>query len=305
MGRSAKELCAMLITRSLGNLDEDEEEIVVDYLEDLGISVDIDTHPKDLCVTLLEKTMVKELGRKVPLTAYANSVIKKEEEKKREKKARKKQRKLEEKRKEKEQDLKDKFKKLPGCIPEEDMSGSYPVRVNEEVGIQVLPDNTLQYSAVVSIPSDFYQKIYNKLSNPVLEFNTFTGKKAFARINSYHEGQDILISPLVANILGIDKIGEVFLRVCSYLPSINHVKFTYYGNKEELEKILPDLTDKLPQVINAFSYLSLGIVLKTLLDDKEVLVRVDKIEDSDGMPVFAGLIPFGESDISFEIEDDD
>ena len=37
MSKNAKELCAMLITRSLKDLNEDEEEIVVDYLEKLRI----------------------------------------------------------------------------------------------------------------------------------------------------------------------------------------------------------------------------------------------------------------------------
>lgn len=35
--RNAKELCAMLITRSLKDLNDEEEEIVVDYLEKLKI----------------------------------------------------------------------------------------------------------------------------------------------------------------------------------------------------------------------------------------------------------------------------
>ena len=39
---SAKSLCAMLITRSLKDLTEEEEEIVADYLHDMGVSVRCD-----------------------------------------------------------------------------------------------------------------------------------------------------------------------------------------------------------------------------------------------------------------------
>ena len=77
--KSAKELCALLITRALKDLGEEEEEVVVDYLESIGVDVDLDMKPRDMCVALLEKTMVKELGKKVPLTAYANSLIKPKE----------------------------------------------------------------------------------------------------------------------------------------------------------------------------------------------------------------------------------
>lgn len=62
--RSAKELCALLITRGLKELNEEEEEVVVDYLEDIGVEVDLDAKPRDLCVALLEKVMTKDLGKK-------------------------------------------------------------------------------------------------------------------------------------------------------------------------------------------------------------------------------------------------
>jgi hypothetical protein len=77
--KSAKELCALLITRALKDLGEEEEEVVVDYLESIGVEVDLDMKPRDMCIALLEKTMVKELGKKVPMTAYANSLIKPKE----------------------------------------------------------------------------------------------------------------------------------------------------------------------------------------------------------------------------------
>lgn len=306
MGRGAKELCAMLITRSLANLTEEEEDIVVDYLEDLGISVDIDTHPKDLCITLLDKTMQKDIGRSVPLTAYSNKIMDKQKSVREEKEKKDNERRLLQDRERIERNLKLREKSLPGCIPEENINQnqSYSLIVNQELGIEVLPDNNLQYSAVISVPSNLYQNIYNKLSSPIIEFTSGKGKKGYARIKDYHAGEDIYISPLVGRILDIDNIGEAILRVCSYLPEIHFVNFTYYGSKEELDQMLPLLVKKLPKVINAFSYLSLGMVLRTMIDGKEVSIRVDNLEDEEKMPIFAGVLPFGDSDLKFDIEAD-
>ena len=68
----------MLITRSLKDLNEDEEEIVVDYLESLKIKTKLSMKPRELCTLLLEKAMEKDIGAKVPITAYANSLLAKE-----------------------------------------------------------------------------------------------------------------------------------------------------------------------------------------------------------------------------------
>lgn len=54
MSKSAKELCAMLITRALKDLNEDEEEIVVDYLEKIGVKTKLTMKPRELCTLLLE-----------------------------------------------------------------------------------------------------------------------------------------------------------------------------------------------------------------------------------------------------------
>ena len=56
---SAKQLCAQLVTRALQDLTEEEEEVVVDYLESAGISVDLDANPRELCTLLLEKLCKK------------------------------------------------------------------------------------------------------------------------------------------------------------------------------------------------------------------------------------------------------
>ena len=43
------------------------------------------------------------------------------------------------------------------------------------------------------------------------------------------------------------------------------------------------------------------MVLKTKINGKEIEVRVDKLEDKDDRPIFAGLIPFEVTDLPFEI----
>ncbi len=307
MGRTAKELCAMLITRSLANLTEDDEDVVVDYLEDLGIEVDLDTHPKELCLLLLEKTMTKDMGGKVPITAYANKILDDKKVEQHIKDEKNKERKTKQDRERIERNLQERSRNLPGCVPEMNVikNTEYSLIVDEELGIDMLPDNTLQYSSVVSIPSQLYQTIYRSLENPIIEITTSKGYKGYARITSYHDDNDaIYITPLVGKILNINNEAKAFLKVCKYLPPINYVGFTFYGIKEDLDRILSDLIIKLPKVINAFSYLSLGLVLKTFINEEEISIRVDTLEDTNKMPIFAGILPLGDLDLSFEIESD-
>ncbi len=44
------------------------------------------------------------------------------------------------------------------------------------------------------------------------------------------------------------------------------------------------------------------MVLLTMLNGKKVEVRVDELLDDDERPVFVGLVPFGETDLPFEID---
>ena len=306
MQKSAKQLCALLITRSLNNLTEDEEDLVVDYLEDLGIETDIDMSKKDLCLSLLNETMKQEIGKRVPITAYANQVLGKEAKFEEEKKYRQKLRKIQKRREKQTKLLESQHNKLPGCIPDESNIISrepYKLNVDPDLGINNLPDDSYQYSAVVSVPDKMYEYIFLNIENPVLEITSNKGFKGYARITENHKGDDIKISPLVASILDIKKRGSGFLKLCMYLPEITKIGFSFYGTQEKLDEILSDLIVKLPSVINAFSYLSLGLVLKTMIDDKEVLVRVDELYSSDNM-IFAGLIPSGESDIPFDVVPD-
>ena len=307
--RSAKELCSMLITRSLKDLNEDEEDIVIDYLEDIGIEVNLDMKPRDMCVALLEKTMKKDLGKQVPLTAYANNVLGKSKSESDEKLKIKEKQFIESKRIKDRKILEDKSKTLPGCIvSDKDILSKqlYDLKVDPTLGIVKLEDGTSQYTASVSLSDDLYNKIFLSHENPILEINTSKGYKAYSRIVEAHSGSSnlVLISPLVAAILDIKNIDGGFLRLCMYLPEISKVGFTFYGNKQELEDVLPLLINKLPSVINAFSYLSLSMVLNTNINGKNVEVRVDKLEDQDETPIFAGTIPFGEKDLPFEIQPD-
>jgi len=305
--RSAKELCAILITRSLKDLNEDEEEIVVDYLEDIGIDVDLDTKPKELCLTLLEKSMQKDLGKKVPISAYANSLIGKKQEEAEKKKELYKKKQLEDKRKKTVRELEKKSSVLPGCVvaPEDILSKNlYDLRVDENLGIMSLSDGTAQYSAVVSLPASLYSEIFLNYENPVLEITTSKGYKGYARLAEPNTGNLVLVSPLVAAILNFKDREGAFLKLCMYLPAISKVGFTFYGSQTELNNILEELINKVPSVVNAFSYLSLGMVLTTEINGKNIEIRVDKLEDVDETPIFAGLVAFGESDLPFEIEAD-
>lgn len=313
MSKSAKELCAMLITRALKDLDEDEEEIVVDYLEKIGIKTKLSMKPRELCTLLLEKTMEKEYGKKIPLTAYANNLLNKEQEASAARLASK-QKIIKEvdvkiRRSRSKQELENLSNKLPGCLISESNIFSrhlYNLIIDPVLGIVNLEDGTSQYSAMISISQRLYENIFTVSETPIIEIRTNKGFKAYAKIAEPHEGSDtdVYVSPLIAYILNIKDSGMAFLQLCISLPKISHVKFTYYGNREELDKILSLLIVKLPAVINAFSYLSLGMILTTVVDGKEIEVRVDALRDEDERPIFAGILPFSETDLPFEIDPD-
>lgn len=292
---SAKELCAMLITRGVKSLTEEEEEVVVDYLESLGIETNIDDSTKDMCLTLLEKSMVSDLGKKVPLTAYANSLLVPKEKKTVLPKLNRKKEELE---------LQAKEKTLPGCVPDKTgifQNTLYDFVVNSEIGINTLSDNSLQYNAEVSINSSLYNNVFLNISNPILEITTTKGQKGYARINSIHNDNPltIYISPLVGYILNVADAAEGQVRLCTHVPFIGKVDFTYYG--EDKEQHLQSLQKKLPEVINAFSYLSLGMVLQTTVDGKEVQLRVERLYDVNNESIFLGILVPGESELPFEI----
>lgn len=298
----------MLITRSLKDLTEDEEEVVVDYLTNLGIDVDADASPKSMCVELLERLMAKELGKKVPLTAYANQIKAAELEQakvvalKRKDIMRNRVR----------TELEAKSAILPSCIDAKlgILSSTvipYDLMVDQELGLHQVDDSTgenlLQYSAVISIATDLYDKIFNQIDDPVIQITSFDGRIAYARISGSHVGRAevVYVSPLVAAILGAGEKPRLkaFLKLCNSLPTIDNVKFTYYGSQAELNAILPLLIERLPGLINAYSYLSLGMVIQTTMDGSRV--RVDGLFDNQQRPIFAGILPFGSAELPFEI----
>lgn len=306
---SAKELCAMLITRSLKDLNDDEENIVVDYLEQIGIEVDLDTKPREMCQKLLEKTMEKELGKKIPITAYANNILSKEKEVMESKKQEREQRTVNDQRKKDEKALESMNKELPGCIRSTGnllSKNLYSLVVDPDLGIVKLKDGTSQYIAAVGVSNKLYNDIFTQLHEPILELTTSKGNRGYARIVGVHDGPNDLISvsPLISYILKSGEKDGAFISFCSSIPKISKIKFTYYGNKLDLNNILPNLMEKLPEVINAFSYLSLGMILQVVINNKEQHIRVDGIYDENDRPIFAGLIPFIESDLPFEIEAD-
>ena len=311
--KSAKELCAMLITRAIKDLGEDEEEVVVDYLESIGVEVDLDMKPRDMCVALLEKTMVKELGKKVPMTAYANSLIK-PIEKKVENFAEKELERKRELRRKARLELEKKAGVLPGCV----LAGKNPLKktlydfqVDEELGIVPKNDGGFQYSAAISLSNNLYDKIFLEYENPVVELLTAKGFRGYSRVTAPHSGPDnlVYVSPLIAALLNFKDREGGFLKLCISLPEIKKVDFTFYGNNSDLKENLKTIIEKVPHTINAFSYLSLGMILTVDLaaegsPSKEVQLRVDALFDDEERPLFAGILPFAESEIPFDIKPD-
>lgn len=314
--RNAKELCSLLITRGLKKLSEEEEEKVVDYLENAGIKVKLDETPRELCLKLLDLS-IREEGqdpKKVPITAYANTLLGKQEEKREERKRterpRSKSQDKEIERRRKIAELEGKSKTLPGCTTDKDNilgKNLFTLKVDPEIGLMFLPNNDLQYSAVISFNQHLYNELFTNYDNPLIELNSNKGYRAYARVVQPHDEGDnlIYISPLVAASLKIENTGGAFAKVCVYLPQIKNVKFTYLGSKEKLNKFLPQLIENIPYVIDAFSYLSLGMILKTRIQGEDVEIRVDEILDEENQPIYVGLIPFGENEIPFEIEAED
>jgi hypothetical protein len=301
----------MLITRSLKDLNQDEEEVVVDYLTSLGIDVDADATPKSMCVELLEKTMAKELGRKVPLTAYANQVREAELEKTKIANLRRK----EITRNRVKSELEAKSAILPGCIDAKlkILSSAvipYELVVDPQLGLETINDSTgenlRQYAAVVAVSESIYGEVFNQLDDPIIEISTFDHRRAYARIATSHPGSSevVLISPLVASIMGLGdrQRTKAFLKLCNSFPEIDHVEFTYYGTKTELDALLPLMIERLPKIINAYSYLSLGMVFPVNLEGARV--RVDGLYDANQRPIFAGIIPFGSNDLPFNIREE-
>jgi len=303
--KSAKYLCAALITRSIQDLSEEEEEIIVDYLTDLGYDVDLDTKPRKLCEILLGDSMKKNIGKKIPISAYANSLIEKGKTTLVIQTTQNQLKDLQSKREENRKTLEKKEKNLPGCDLNNERLLSknlYEIRLNPELGYNYENDS---FSAVISINESQYTEIFLRLTNPIVDISTIKGERAFARIGESHNYDENVIyaSQLVMDILGSTKNTEVFLKLCNSLPEITNINFTYYGNQSSLNEDLPFLIERLPVIINGYSYLSLGMLLYVRSETKEMTIRVEGLY-SDERPIFAGIIPFGEQDIPFDIEPD-
>jgi hypothetical protein len=163
-----------------------------------------------------------------------------------------------------------------------------------------------QYTATVSLPMALYEKIFSAERNPVLEITTNKGNRGYARIGEPHADSPstIFISPLVAMSLNVTDTGSAFLKLCSSLSTIDHVEFTFYGDQARLDQLLDRLITALPEVVEAFSYLSLGMVLNTQIEGEKIEVRVDGLTSDAEQTIFAGLLPFGISNITFDITPD-
>jgi len=318
-GSKPKELCALLLSKGLKDLSEDEEELVANYLEDSGISVSLKDKPSDLCRKLLQLTMEQEGydPQRVPINVYANTLLTKEQQAKeikaqQEMEARR-LKEIEDRRIGTRQMLENQANNLPGCVLEDSKILSkipYNLQVDKNLGIMTLSDNTLQYSSVISVNNQIYEEIFRAYENPIIELVSIQGYRTYVRVAEGHQDDPnlIYISPLVATSLNIENRGAAVAKLCISLPIIKHIKFTFFGTTEELNLILDQILEKLPDLINAFSYLSLGMLLymiiKTDQGDIKISVRVEALYDDNDQSVFAGLIPFGENDIPFDIDPD-
>lgn len=300
--RKAKEICALLITRGIQNLDEDQEFIIDDYFDELGIELDLDTDYDKLCRDLLRKAKIKDGMERAPLPAYAHSLLSKGKEMDAKKELEKQRKFLNIKRRQKIKDLVRRSRNLEGCKSAAEMNDVYSFVVNPDVGIKNLPTGDQQYEAFIRVPADLYTKIMSDYDSPVFEIN-YKNNLGYGRIEGYHENGDVIyISPLIQALLESPDRFSAVGNLCRSMPTISKIRFTYYGTRDELSKILPKLTLSLPHAINAFSYLSLGMVLKTAIDGSEQEVRVDALRDINNTPIFSGIIPLGDSDIPFEID---
>ena len=310
MSKSAKELCSMLITRKLQELDEEEEDVVVNFLEDLGIEVELDTDNKTLCKLLLEKTMLEEIGKMVPLSAYANQILEKEVKVSEQKEKEKKLRQIKRKRENTKIKLEQQHNNLPGCVSDDNIistKGLYDFVIDDQLGIKKLSDGDVIYTLVVSVSPELYKNIFLNVTNPILELTSAAGNRVYVRLTEPQNIADkyILINPLVAKMLGLGDNKAGFVKVCINMPQITKIGFTYYGTQSELDENLPYLINRLPDIINSFSSLRLGLELDLSKNGKNIIVRVDKLEGENGIPIFAGILPLGVTDIPFDIDPDE
>ena len=210
----AKELCALLLTRGLKTLSSDEEDTVVDYLSDMGIDVDIDARPQDICITLMSKLLADEMeeDRAVPLAAvraYSSRVLEELEEEKQEKaiqqqKLRQQQEererlmRLQKERKATESTLRQNISDLPGCYQDDEIftQRSYTLEVNDNVGLDQLPDGSYQNTAKIRLPANLFDRVFTATDNPIIEIIA-NGKQAYARLEGVSNNNNILVSPLI------------------------------------------------------------------------------------------------------------
>ncbi len=301
--KSAKELCSLLITRGLSELTDEEEEIVVDYLENIGIEVELDDTPKQLCTSLLQKIMKDDIKRLVPITAYSNSLLKLESEKQ----IKSNQQKMDDRIKRKEKIRYAKLEKklisqhgdLPGCEISDNILPMFQFIYDPILGI-----NNGILTSVVSVPDTMYTKIFKTLSNPTLEIITIEGRTVYVRIepskNKNQSSNVIYMSGLVSQILNTQNTYG-YVKVCKSLPYISHIEFTYLGSEDQMNDDFEYLLKVLPSIVTSFSSLSLGMILRTLKDNRDIHVIVNGLSGDNNKPIFAGLLPFGETNIPFDI----
>lgn len=309
---SAKEICAKLITRKLSQLSTDEMDEVYDFLDDKGYDINIDMSSRQLCTILMEDLMKddsisKGLSGKsrIPMTAFANKVLKDENEKRLIKEEKMRLARIKRQRSEKKKELESQSRQLQGCRKNRGFLPNvmYNQVMDLDIGIFKSGDQEY-YGAFIQVPMQLYMKIFNEIDSPIIELKTNTGLMTYARIEGPHNGNNRLIktSPLISNLL--DDKSTVTLNLCIDMPIIENINFLYYGSEEELNSVRRELSVKLPDILNRLASLNLGMELQVMLDSGLKTVLVDGLYDLENTLVFSGIFPLGESNIDFNISPD-
>jgi len=308
MSKSANELCALLITKQVEGLTIEEEDLVVDYLYKIGIDVSPNDSQQVICNTLISKLLEKEGTARIPRTAFANKLIENERQFKIDQANRMRKQRIYDHRLKQVDSLVSAARRTEclldttGLIPPEKI---YTLIKKNDFGLFEGLNGSKYIKAVIKIPSNLYKKIFQHIDIPILKI-TPIGKDSmieYIKIEGYHNDDTdfIYMTESTRILLNIDEIGAAKLQLCKSVSVIDQIDFIFYGNNEQLIKYVEAIKILLPNLINAYSVLKVGITL-TLFDKNNILlvVLIHKLY-SNGKEVFIGALPPGTNEIPMNI----
>lgn len=299
MEKNAQELCSELLLNITKNLTDEEEELVVDYLDNIGIEVDLDVEQNKMCRMLFD-SLTKKLPGRVPVQALANKILDDRKIRLGENVETKTEESLEERRDKISDQLLTSGKTT--CVLDE--SNIVPTNqmykfITDELGITTESDYT-HYNAVVKLPIKLYEKIFFNVENPVLKITKFGGnhESTYVKINGYNDKfytNESIVEPIEITDITDDYKNRIIID--KHTPYISHVKFIYYGDKKELNKNLLAIRNSLKE--NDVRSFRVG---STVLADKGYKFMVGSIKDENNRNVSIGRIKYDMDDIKFDIE---